>query len=180
MKSFAPVCLELFAITTVLLTMSLAGCSGEFRENPGLLGLAGNLAEPQPAAPNPLALSIDSLYTTGEPRLRCRLVNISAAAVDVRQSHMPCTGFGVLSVVGISTDGHPMLLSPGLFSHLTNDPEEVITIQPRAAIIEEAPLQNFYPINENSRSRDVLLLWSFRNDKYLSTGIAVLPKMRAR
>jgi len=67
-------------------------------------------------------------------------------------------------------------MRPPVGSVVSADPPPEITVGPGETIVRELPLNDFYPLAENPRGTDVLLLWSYRREHSLSTGIALLPR----
>jgi hypothetical protein len=61
-------------------------------------------------------------------------------------------------------------------SLLSADPPPEITVMPGEMVLRELSLDAVYGLAENPRDTDVLLLWSYRRDPSVSTGIVLLPQ----
>ena len=92
---------------------------------------------------------------------------------------LPCANWSTLQVRGLTTDGRFLPMSPGMGSVLSADPPPEITIAPGETVIRELRLNVVYPIAENPPDTDVLLLWSYRRDHTLATGLALLPRHKS-
>ena len=159
----------------------LVGCGrhseSTFDDGPqSLETVAHHLSKATPAETHPLHLSVDAVPTNDPVTLRCVLTNVSPQPVRLQEIALPCANWSTLRVRGLTTDGRFLLMRPGVGSVLSGDPPPEITVAPGATVVRELQLNDVYPLTENPRDTDVLLLWSYRHDHAVSTGIALLPR----
>jgi hypothetical protein len=159
----------------------LVGCGrhseSTFDDGPqSLEAVAKHLSKATPDETNPLHLSVEAIPLQDPVTLRCVLTNVSAKPVRLRELALPCANWSTLHVRGLTTAGQFLPMRPPVGSVLSADPPPEITVMPGETVLRELSLDAVYPLAENSRDIDVLLLWSYRRDPSLSTGIALLPR----
>jgi hypothetical protein len=135
-----------------------------------------HLLKATPAETDPLRLAVDAIPINDPVTLRCILTNVSAKPVRLQERALPCTNWSTLQVRGLTTAGQFLLMRPPVGSVVSADPSPEITVVPGETVVRELRLNDVYPLAENPRGTDVLLLWSYRREHSLSTGIALLPR----
>lgn len=159
----------------------LVGCGkhseSTFDDGPqNLEAVAKHLSNATPAETNPLHLSVDAIPLQDPVTLRCVLTNVSANPVRLQERLLPCANWSTLHVRGLTTAGQFLLMRPPVGSVLLADPPPEITVMSGESVFRELSLDAVYPLAENPRDTDVLLLWSYRRGPSLSTGIVLLPR----
>jgi hypothetical protein len=161
----------------VLVLCMMVACSGRAQEaHPGLGRIAEAIAHASPLEDNPLGLEIEVVETHGKTSMRCALTNISSGPLKLQKASLPCAGWWSLTVTGLTTDGRVLLMAPQAGSILSAVPPPEVTIAPHETVRGEMNLQSVYPLTQNPRTTDALLLWLYSHDRQVITGIALLPK----
>jgi hypothetical protein len=110
--------------------------------------------------------------------LRCVLTNVSPQPVRLQERALPCANWSTLQVRGLTTEGLFLPMRVPIGDVISGDPPPEITVVPGETVVRELRLNDVYPLAENPRDSNVLLLWSYRRERYITTGIALLPRQQ--
>jgi hypothetical protein len=172
-------CFVLFLVSGAL----LVGCLRHSNSTPNdvndvresLSAVATHLSSTSSDDTNPLHLSVEAVPVANPVTLRCILVNVSSKPLRIKEESLPCAGWWSLQVRGLTTEGRFLPMRPPVGSRISAELPSEITMAPGETVVRELSLDSVYPLGDNPRNADVLLLWSYRRDRYHSTGVALLP-----
>lgn len=127
-----------------------------------------------PVEQDPLFVTVRVLKERSELKLRWRLQNISADAVDFSEAELP--NFFTVHIVPISLSGRSLTLKGGVGSLLTTSPPPRVVIDSRGFLEHDVNLKDYVAYDSLPFNEDVVLLWSYSRGKYVSTGILPFRK----
>jgi hypothetical protein len=145
---------------------------------PSLSAVAMHLSKASSDQTNPLHLSVEAVPIDNPVTLRCVLTNVSPNPLRIQERSLPCAGGWSLQVRGLTTEGQFLPIRPPVGSIISAEHPPDITVAPGETVLRELSLDHVYGLAESPRDVDVLLLWSYRRDRYVSTGIALLPRYK--
>jgi hypothetical protein len=145
---------------------------------PSLSAVAEHLSKASPDETEPLHLSVEAVPFDNPVTLRCVLTNVSPNPLRIQERSLPCAGWWSLEVRGLTTEGKFLPLRPPLGSIISPVIPPEITVAPGETVLRDLSLDHVYGLAENPRDVDVLLLWSYKRDRHVSTGVALLPRLK--
>jgi hypothetical protein len=169
--------LLLFLVSGALLVGCLRHSDSTSNDvRPSLSAVATHLLNASSDGTNPLHLSVEVVPIDNPVRLRCILTNVSPELLRVKEDSLPCAGWWSLRVRGLTTEGRFLPMRPSVGSIVSAEHPPEIAMAPGETVLRELSLDTVYPLGDSPRNVDVLLLWSYRHERYVSTGIALLPR----
>jgi hypothetical protein len=108
------------------------------------------------------------------PVVRFKVTNLQRQPVSIDVNTLPWMDDGTVEMTGIRASGQIMPVVPYLGGLVAQEPPR--TLAPGESISGERALEAFAVVEPRPRRADALLLWSYRRDGYLYTGLMALPK----